>query len=156
MTAPALPPGTGVLELNLIGFHSDRGVALIYIYPNDSGFPDSDAPDLLRYQKPIQKGKSKLVLKDLPFGLYAISVLHDVNQNGQMDRSILGFPIEGFGFSRNPDPLFGPPDYEKVRFLHLKKQERQTIEINYRTDRKEHRQRQQKFRPTGEIRPTQP
>lgn len=49
---------------------------------------------------------------DLPPGRYAVQVLHDANDNGELDRGTFGIPSEGYGFSRNPAPLAGPPDFE--------------------------------------------
>ncbi len=38
---------------------------------------------------------------NLPVGSYAVSLFHDRNQDGVLNRGELGIPSEGFGFSNN-------------------------------------------------------
>ena len=52
-------------------------------------------------------------VKGLAPGNYAISLVHDENANGRLDKAIL-IPREGFGFSRNPKITFGPPKFSAV------------------------------------------
>ena len=54
-------------------------------------FPSADVIRLLPF-----------TLEKLPYHVFAIAVLFDENPNGLMDKSRVGFPLEGFGFSRNP------------------------------------------------------
>lgn len=56
-------------------------------------------------------------IDSLPPGEYAIAVFHDANENGKLDRHPLGFPIEAYGFSNNARGKFGPPPYDKVKFV---------------------------------------
>jgi uncharacterized protein (DUF2141 family) len=48
---------------------------------------------------------------------YAVSVYHDLNSNGRLDRNLLGIPVEPYGFSNNPSTRFGPPGFKKAKFL---------------------------------------
>lgn len=48
-------------------------------------------------------------------GVYAFALYHDENGNGKIDRSGLGLPQEGWGFSNNPATLFGLPSFSSVR-----------------------------------------
>ena len=61
------------------------------------------------------EGKT-LVVKDLPAGEYAIVVLHDVNQNGKMDKNFLGIPTEDYAFSNNAKGKMGPPSFDAAKF----------------------------------------
>lgn len=56
------------------------------------------------------------VVNDLPFGTYAVTVYHDVNDNGEMERAWYGKPKEPTGASTNPSLRFGPPTFEKSKF----------------------------------------
>jgi len=49
-------------------------------------------------------------------GDYAISLVHDENGNGKLDKNLFGIPTEGVGFSQNPKLSFGPPTYAATRF----------------------------------------
>ena len=50
-------------------------------------------------------------------GRYAISILHDANNNGKIDLNMLGIPKEGFGASNDvpPGPM-SPPNFEDAAF----------------------------------------
>ena len=48
-------------------------------------------------------------------GVYAIAVYHDEDGNRRINRSGLGMPQEGFGFSNNPRTLFSVPSFRSVR-----------------------------------------
>lgn len=137
-TISRFPAGAGGLELKITDFHNNQGEALISIYPGPLGFPDADAPEIIRILQPIRDKQVHFTLEKLPYHNYAIAVLHDENLNGHMDKPLVGLPLEGFGFSRNPTPLFGPPDYQESRFLFVTQQQIQTIEIQYPKMRKLH------------------
>lgn len=49
-------------------------------------------------------------------GTYAVAVYHDENNNHHFDRSLIGLPVEGYGFSRNAPIFLGPPSFASVRF----------------------------------------
>ena len=49
-------------------------------------------------------------------GVYAVALYHDENRDMRFDRSGLGLPAEGFGFSNNPSIFFSAPSFKRVRF----------------------------------------
>jgi len=54
---------------------------------------------------------------DIKPGNYAVSVLHDENQNKDMDQTGLGIPKEGFGFSNDVMGMIGPPSFKRAKVL---------------------------------------
>ena len=58
-------------------------------------------------------------METIPFrmGMYGIAVFHDENKNGKMDKNFLGIPQEAYGFSNNMRVTFGPPKWEKSKFV---------------------------------------
>lgn len=56
--------------------------------------------------------------KAIPAGTYAISFIHDVNGNEDMDTNFLGMPKEPWGMSRDAPVRFGPPSFEDASFAH--------------------------------------
>ncbi len=48
-------------------------------------------------------------------GVYALALYHDENANRKFDRTAIGFPAEGYGFSNNPATLAGLPSFRSVR-----------------------------------------
>jgi uncharacterized protein (DUF2141 family) len=56
----------------------------------------------------------ELVFENLPYGEYAVSVIHDENENGELD-TFLVIPTEPYGFSNNVMGKFGPPSFEQTK-----------------------------------------
>ena len=65
---------------------------------------------------PARDGATTLEIKDLAPGQYAIAAYHDANDNGKMDRNMMGIPLEATGFSNNALGNMGPPAFEAARF----------------------------------------
>ncbi|MTI39866.1 DUF2141 domain-containing protein [Fulvivirga lutimaris] len=59
-----------------------------------------------------EDGKVVAIFNDLPKGNYSVSVIHDKNLNGKLDKNFIGIPTEGFGFSNNKMGRFGPPSFK--------------------------------------------
>lgn len=58
-----------------------------------------------------------IVLNDLPFGEYAISLYHDENDNKELDKYMGLIPKEAYGFSNNARGSMGPPSYDQSKFI---------------------------------------
>jgi len=56
-----------------------------------------------------------VVFDDLPPGEYAISIVHDENENEVLDSNKFGIPKEGYCFGNNALGKFGPPSYDRVK-----------------------------------------
>lgn len=48
-------------------------------------------------------------------GIYALALYHDENSNQKFDRTGIGLPAEGYGFSNNPGTFAGLPSFRSVR-----------------------------------------
>lgn len=55
----------------------------------------------------------KVVFENVAEGTYAVSVIHDENENGELDSGFMGIPKEGFGFSNDAMGTFGPPKFKE-------------------------------------------
>lgn len=61
---------------------------------------------------PAQDGAVTVMIEDIPSGTYAVQVFHDANDNFDLDRNMIGMPLEGFGFSNDAPMRFGPPRFK--------------------------------------------
>jgi uncharacterized protein (DUF2141 family) len=52
---------------------------------------------------------------NIPHGFYAVTVIHDENGNGLLDKNMMRMPKESFGFSNNPEKVMGPPSYDDAK-----------------------------------------
>lgn len=105
----------GTITVNITDCHDDKGEVLVTLYNSKDGFPEQPEKAIKKVTGKIKDGKSQVVFSDVPYGEYAVSILHDENGNGKMDKNIMGIPKEGNGASKNPES-FGPPKYEDAKF----------------------------------------
>jgi len=104
------------LEVQVQGLASGQGEVLVAVF--------AGAESWLR--KPVvvsklpaagqQEGRLTLLLKEVPEGLLAVSVFHDLNGNGRLDMNAMGIPQEPFAFSNQAAGQFGPPRFEQAGF----------------------------------------
>jgi uncharacterized protein (DUF2141 family) len=105
------PRGTMILEVSNLKHESGR----IWVGIYDSGEYFMDREKGKRVQMRVrQKGDLKIHIPDLPLGEYAIAVFHDINDNGEMDRNVLGIPSEPFSFIQAPRSKWRLPKFEEV------------------------------------------
>lgn len=72
------------------------------------------------------KSKTKYTFQNLEKDGYAVAVYHDENNNGILDKNLVGAPTEAYGFSRNARAMFSAPSFEEAK-IDLK--ENKSIEI---------------------------
>ncbi len=77
----------------------------------------------------IEDGKSEVAFKNVPPGIYAISLFHDENNNGKLDTNFLGIPKEDTGSSNNAPANFGPPKWDDAKFEVTGTTIRQTVKL---------------------------
>ena len=117
----------GVLTVKIIGFRNDKGQTCVSLFNHAKGFPGKYANAFRITRSPIKGKQVSIEFSDLPFGFYAISVLHDENMNNKLETSFIGIPKEGCGASNNPKSFLGPPSFEVSKFE--LKSNTKTIEI---------------------------
>ncbi|MBN1398140.1 MAG: DUF2141 domain-containing protein [Bacteroidetes bacterium] len=100
------------VHLSVEGFKNKDGICRVLVFNSEKGFPESHENAILILNEYITGEKVNLNFNILP-GVYAISVLHDEDSDGKIDKTWYGKPKEGFGASNNPDFIFGPPDFEE-------------------------------------------
>ena len=138
--------GEGDLTVELLGFRNQQGQVIASLFASAAGFPDRMDKALQNRIVTLDADRVEMVFQNLPYGAYALSILHDENRDRRMETSWLGQPQEGFGFSGQPDYTFGPPDFAAARILLLSPERRLTIQLRYETSRRE---KQEQRRPRG-------
>ena len=98
------------LIVNINNIEEKKGEIFIALYDSDKSFGYTDSVFLEKII-PVKSHSVTTTFRNLPKGQYAISVFHDVNMNGQLDKNLLVIPIERYGFSRNPKILFKAPSF---------------------------------------------
>ncbi len=108
---------TGELSVIIDGFHNDEGKAILSLFAQEDGFPDDMDKAWQNLQVKIESGRAQALFAEVPYGEYALSILHDEDGDKRMQSGWLGQPREGFGFSGRPDYNFGPPAFSDAAFL---------------------------------------
>lgn len=103
------------LKVTLKKLPSTQGKVLFLLFQDRVGFPDDKTSSVQSGSLELSSGNT-LEIKDLRPGTYALSVIHDENENDKLDTNFIGIPKEAFGFSNNPRIYFGPPSFEKASF----------------------------------------
>jgi len=103
------------IELNVTDIKQIKGQLLISLH-NKDGFPDQEKKSVLNTKVKVNNANMKITLKVPKSGFYAISLVHDENENNQLDKNYLGIPKEGYGFSNNPSARFGAPSFKESQF----------------------------------------
>lgn len=82
---------------------------MVGVFNNETDFPDVYFKGL---KVKITDTAMTVTFTDLPKGKYAVSVYHDANRNGMLDKNIFGIPKERYGFSNKANK----PDYRESIF----------------------------------------
>jgi uncharacterized protein (DUF2141 family) len=107
--------GKTTLDVAISGLRNTKGNVLICLTANAKAFPDC-SKDAESKKAVIPAPKAQVVrFHGIAPGTYAVSLIHDENANGKLDVKVM-IPGEGFGFSRNPAVVFGPPSFKSARF----------------------------------------
>ena len=67
---------------------------------------------------PVDSIIAIITIDSLPKGTYAISLMHDLNGDGEMESNFFHIPQEPYGFSNNHRPRFSKPDFEDCQFYY--------------------------------------
>ena len=119
------------LVVNIGNINHEGGHFIISIYKDESSFlKKADMVFIYDFSEldKTHAGDTSLTIKQLPFGSFALGVVHDVNGNKEMDTKIFGIPAEPVGFSNNPRNKFGPPKFKQSVFTFSEDQ--QQLQIN--------------------------
>ncbi|NNE00947.1 MAG: DUF2141 domain-containing protein [Pirellulaceae bacterium] len=104
-----------VLTLKVTGIKKKNGTLMVAAFADGQGYPDHEQATHVQSFK-VDTNDDSYTLVGLPPGNYAIAVYHDVDNNRQLNRALVGYPTEPYGFSNNARETFGPPDYTKAEF----------------------------------------
>lgn len=109
-------PTLARLVIAMRNFRNDKGQAAVALFDQPKGFPDKSRHAFRVQAVPIGEGRAEAVFESIPYGRYAVGVLHDENLNEKMDRNFFGIPREGFGVSGQGHTYRSTPRYEDALF----------------------------------------
>ena len=98
------------MTIDVTGLKNANGKIMVAVFDNADHFLKQP---MRTGTVDAQTGTVQLLLTGLPPGDYAISLFHDQNGNGKLDKNPIGMPIEPYGFSNDAAGAYGPPTFQQ-------------------------------------------
>ena len=99
------------LTIDVAGIKNQSGKICATLFSESKGFPSDSKQSLQSECIEVKETPQKLIFKNLKPGTYAVALIHDANGDGILNSNSFRMPTEGFGFSKNPLVLTGPPKF---------------------------------------------
>ena len=120
--------GQSSLEIHVDNIKSKKGSIRFGLFTTETDYLKNPV------DKKVVKSTGKdvtVIFENLQPGEYALSVIHDENENGELDSNAFGIPKEGFAFGNNALGSFGPPSFEKAKITIADQKVKQEIKLKY-------------------------
>ncbi|MGB3297823.1 MAG: DUF2141 domain-containing protein [Phormidesmis sp.] len=133
--AQAQIPTRGSLTAEVTGLKTADGQVCFSLFNSGMGFPNNReaivetkcvAATVAEPDMP-----ASVTFEDLSLGTYAVSVIHDENEDGKLNVGGFGIPKEGFGFSQNPVIQIKAPDFSEAAVVVVGPDTTTQIELIY-------------------------
>ena len=129
--AQAHPAQENRIQIEVAGFHNDKGQTLCALFSSADDFPKKTEKAVARTSSVISNQHAVCDFPAVVPGTYAVSVIHDENSNGKLDTNFMGIPREGVGASNDARGHFGPPKFDAASFRFSGGQLTLKITVNY-------------------------
>lgn len=102
------------LTVSVSGLKNNSGTVKVGLYNSDGTFLKTTYKSVA---SKIKDNNAVVIFDNLPAGEYAISTYHDENNNGKLDKNMMGIPSEDYAASNNAKGFMGPPAYKDAKFV---------------------------------------
>jgi len=99
--ASAQDKASGTITITVSKLRSAKGVVLADLFASEKGFPDEPKKALRNVKVKISGTTATAKFEGVPHGTYAISLMHDENDDGELESNWYGKPLEGVGTSND-------------------------------------------------------
>ena len=101
------------ITVTIENLKSNEGKVLIGLYNSEDDFLSKV---FMGKVVSIANNSCSITFEDVPEGIYAVSYVHDENDNGKMDTNFVGIPKEDYGCSNNAKGFMSAPKWEDAKF----------------------------------------
>lgn len=109
-------PDPASIAVRVEGISNSSGSIAVLLFRSADGFPSDHRRAFRQVVMPAMAGSMVIDLGQVPEGRFAVSVMHDENNNLKLDANWMGIPREGYGFSGNRRSMLGPPAFADAGF----------------------------------------
>jgi uncharacterized protein (DUF2141 family) len=122
--------GSSTLTVSVSGLRSMKGNVLVCVTANPKYFPNCSKDPNIHRARVTARNAASIRFDDVASGTYAAALMHDENGNDKLDMAIM-IHKEGFGFSRNPTVMTGPPKFKSAAFAVVPSTSSQAVKMKY-------------------------
>jgi uncharacterized protein (DUF2141 family) len=101
------------LTVQIYGFGDNTGKSFVGLYRPSDPWPEIKKQYMGKVVSIVNK-TATICFQQLEAGTYAVAVFHDKNNNGLLDKNMLGIPVERYGFSNNARETFNAPSFKNA------------------------------------------
>lgn len=106
----------GTMTFQIHSIEPKGGEVGCALFRGRDGYPMEPDKAVKRTFSEISDGHAECRFEGLTAGEYALSVMHDEDGDGELDKNLFGAPAEGWGTSNDaPARTFGPPKWEDAK-----------------------------------------
>lgn len=117
--------------VNVTGVNAAKGLIAVSLYADNPSKFLAKRGSLYVGRVAAKSPTTRVCIHIPTAGTYAIAVYHDTDANRKFNRTGIGLPAEGYGFSNNPGTLFGLPSFSKVRIGIPRTNVQTTVKLKY-------------------------
>ena len=108
-------PSETWLTVSVEGLRNGNGLVTVAVYPDDSRKFLAKGGTLKNNRFNASAPVTRACVFVPAPGVYAVAVYHDEDSSRKLNRTGIGLPAEGYGFSNNPSTIAGLPAFRSVR-----------------------------------------
>ncbi len=106
---------SSTIVVNVGTFRNAKGILGCRLFRSEAGFPETSAGTVEK-RTTVSGASTICTFENVPPGTYAVSVMHDENDNRKLDKNFLGIPVEGYGASNNHTHAMSAPTWAESKF----------------------------------------
>lgn len=107
---------TQEIRIKVSSIRSAKGKIILNVFRDEAGYEKQQPFKTLNFDKKGLTNGLLTVKAALPPGVYGITLIDDENGNGKIDKSFIGMPKEGFGFSNFFMTKMKKPAFDEFKF----------------------------------------
>src|SRR5262245_45275026 len=116
-TAAGEPVEGATVTASVVNLRSQKGNVVCRLYRSEADFPRSPTGNVRKKVTVVPGRPTRCVFENVTPGTYAMTFIHDENDNGKLDKNLLGMPTEGYGVSNNRTYAMKAPTWAECKFV---------------------------------------
>lgn len=125
-------PPAGKISVTVEIVRNTNGHVRCSLFNTAPGFPGKSPLEGRNLSAAAGNGKVSCEFTNVPAGTWAVTVMHDENDNWSLDTNLVGIPTEGYGATNNKLPTFSAPTFKDSSFALAEGEQRSfTVKLRY-------------------------